>query len=73
LDDSPASPLDDSVEFDLTATSGRLKSERDTLATEMIRSVMFALNWADVAGNEGALREFLYRGYEYNSWEQPTD
>ncbi|MGD1155983.1 MAG: ATP-binding protein [Terriglobia bacterium] len=66
--DWPKSPLDDSVEVDVISPSDRLKAERDTLAIEIIRLLMFALNWPEMAVNEGALHSLLKNGYQYNSW-----
>jgi hypothetical protein len=66
--DWPKSLLDDSVEFDITIPSDRLKADRDTLAIDIIRLLMFALNWAEMAVNEGALHTLLINGYQYNCW-----
>lgn len=62
------SPLDDHVEFDTAATSGRLKIERDVIAVEILRSLMFALNHADLAANEDVMGKLLEDGYKYNFW-----
>lgn len=64
----PKSPLDDSVEFDITSPSDRLKAGRDTLATDIIRLLMFALNWPEMAVNEGGLHTLLEDGYKYSFW-----
>lgn len=66
--DWPKSLLDDSVEFDITIPSDRLKADRDTLAIDIIRLLMFGLNWAEMAVNEGALHTLLVNGYQYNCW-----
>jgi hypothetical protein len=66
----PKSPLDDSVEFDIISPSDRLKAERDTLAIDIIRLLMFALNCAEMAVNEKTLQTLLADGYEYNHWQR---
>jgi hypothetical protein len=68
LVEDPASPLDESVEFDTVTTSATLRTQRDVLAADIIRTLMFALNRADVAANEEAIKKLLADGYKYNFW-----
>jgi len=69
LMENPASPLDDSVEFDMVTTSTILKTQRDELAADIARILMFALNRADVAANDDAIKKLLAAGYKFNYWQ----
>jgi len=67
----PSSRLDDSFGFDLLVSSGRLKSQRDDVATDILRTLLFAMNWPDAATNPVSIRQFLAYGYKFNFWHAP--
>jgi len=67
----PSSRLDDSFGFDLLISSPRLTSQRDDVATDIIRTIFFAMNWPDVATNSDYIKQCLENGYEFNHWQAP--
>jgi hypothetical protein len=60
-----ASRLDDFVEFDMTFPVQILSERRDEVARDLLRTVMFSLNWPDAART---IKSVLGWGYEYNNW-----
>lgn len=64
----PASRFDDVVEFEAHFTSAILQSARDTIATQLIRTILFALNWPGAAMEEPTAQMFLGDAYEFNGW-----
>jgi hypothetical protein len=67
----PSSRLDDSFGFDLLISSSRLKSQRDDVATDILRTLFFAMNWPDVATSSDSIKQCLQYGYEFNFWQAP--
>lgn len=68
---SAYSPLDDECELELSMDAERLISNRDDEARNLIRMLLFAVNWSNLAGDEGALDQLIVDGYRYNFWEPP--
>lgn len=66
------SPIDNTVEFDLLVSSDRLKSERDAVAVDILRTLCFALNWHALTSADPKLDSLLDIGYEHNMWPPRT-
>jgi hypothetical protein len=69
--EGPSSRLDDEVRFSTEFTTARLRTELHTVAADLMRAILFALNWADAATNDAIVRSFIRSGYGYNSWQEP--
>jgi hypothetical protein len=65
----PASKLDDEVTIRLELPTNRLTADRDDVAADLLKSILFALNWPDAAHEEASITAILARGYKYNLWE----
>jgi hypothetical protein len=61
------SPIDGEVTFDLTISSDRLKNDRDGVARDILRTLLFALNWGPT--DDSSIMNVMNIGYEYNSWQ----
>lgn len=68
IQENLASRLDDVVEFEETFSSEAFQTSRDIITSDLLRTIFFALNWAEIAANKTALTTFLTYGYEYNFW-----
>jgi hypothetical protein len=64
----PSSPIDDSASITIRTTTDRLRNDRDGLAKELLRQLLFALNWQAQARNEAVLDRLIQNGYYYNMW-----
>lgn len=64
----PASRLDNEVDFEFDVLSNQLDTQRDQVAKDLLRQLLFALNWADAATDEAMLDRFVTMGHEYNYW-----
>lgn len=62
-----ASPLDDTVSFELRTSTSRLHSDRDGLAADIARTMFFALNWEAGARDDAPVKELLRKGHSYNN------
>ncbi len=73
LEQRSASELDDDISFELDFSTGRLNAQLNSVAADLTRAILFALNWPEVATDETRLKQFFRYGYEYNSWDVPAD
>ena len=64
----PASKLDDSVAISLEVLTDRLVRERDEVGKDVLRSDLFALNWATAAADDATTTAILEEAYKYNFW-----
>ena len=65
--DGPSSPLDDEFQLETRISVGRLASSRDALATQMLKQLLFALNW-QLGATDESVGAFVNYGYEFNGW-----
>ncbi len=66
--DPPASLFDDVVEFSAEFTSQILESARDSIASQLTGTILFALNWPSAATDENTIEKFIADAYEFNGW-----
>lgn len=64
----PASQFDDVVEFSADFTSDVLENTRDKIAAQLIRTMLFALNWPGAAADESTAEMYMADAYDFNSW-----
>lgn len=68
------SHLDDTLRFSLCVSTERLRTARDEIAGDVVRTLLFALGLSDV-GAPGAdqtlVPALLSDGYKYNGWPSP--
>ena len=62
------SPLDDDITFSITTTSAALREKPDDIATDILRCILFAVNWHDWPDAE--LEKLLHGGRRYNFWSK---
>jgi hypothetical protein len=70
VEELPGSALDDSVSFPTPSTTEELRKTTDAVALEIVRTVLYSVNRADLAEGYGA-ETLLRMGYEYNAWPTP--
>ena len=64
----PSSQFDDVIGFSTDFSSQILESDRDNIATQLIKTILFALNWPDAAAFESTIESFVKDAYEFNRW-----
>jgi hypothetical protein len=64
----PSSQFDDLVEFGADFTNETLQTARDAVATQLIRTILFALNWPAAAADQSVIELFLQDAYKFNAW-----
>jgi hypothetical protein len=62
----PGSPLDDDVPFSLTTTSAALREKPDDIAADVLRCVLFSVNWPDWTDTD--LTDMIRMGRRCNGW-----
>ncbi|HEV8416957.1 MAG TPA: ATP-binding protein [Bryobacteraceae bacterium] len=67
----PESELDDDVVFSISTTSEGLREKPDGVVMEVLRSVMFAVNSADMVDTQQKIEGLIHGGYYYNNWPKP--
>jgi len=72
IDQGPSSQLDDKVSFVLSVPSSRLQTDRDTVSLDLLRILLFAVNWPDVASQDEKINVLLESGYKFNMWKPKT-
>jgi hypothetical protein len=65
---SPSSPIDDTVRIDVRTSTEDLRQGRDEVVREVLRSLLFALNWAAQAQQPATLERLLQYGHWYAFW-----
>ena len=68
----PKSELDNTVTFAVASTTDDLQQRSDGLASDLLRSVFFAINWPNIADSPEKLGAIIMTGYEYNFWSART-
>lgn len=66
------SSIDDSVLLSTDATTESLLEDPDSVALNLLRFLLFAVNMADLVDAPHKIEDLLKRGYEYNFWGPPT-
>ena len=67
------SELDDDVAFSITTTSEALRERPDGIAMDVLRYVLFSVNWPDLAETPQELEDLIRKGYTFNSWPEPAN
>jgi hypothetical protein len=62
----PMSLLDDAFGISLSTTVENLREEPDEIAAELLRQILFALNWSDLVDSEAKLKVLLDQGRTFN-------
>ena len=68
----PESYLDDNISFDLSSPSLRLHTSRDAVAVDILRILLFAVNFSEIAMEDTQTYRLLDHGYEFNIWPPRT-
>lgn len=69
---SPTSPIDEDVTLVLETSTEALSGGRDALVRDLLRSLLFALNWAEEIRDEARVERLLQYGYWYSFWRPPS-
>jgi hypothetical protein len=67
----PKSELDNTVAFTLETTMDDLRQRYAEFASDVLRSIFFAMNWPSIADSPEKLGEIIRTGHEYNFWSPP--
>jgi hypothetical protein len=62
----PISALDDSFELSVSTTVEDLREKPDDVVAELLRTMFFSLNWADLVDTPKKLETLTNQGHEYN-------
>ena len=73
LVERPGSELDDEAVFAISTTSEALGAKPDGIAMDVLRNALFSVNSSGLVDTPQKLEALLRKGYEYNSWPQPTN
>jgi hypothetical protein len=68
----PKSELDNTVAFTVASTTDDLQQRSDGLASVLLRTIFFAINWPTIADSPEKLGAIIRAGYEYNYWSART-
>src|SRR4030081_3408558 len=71
MSSTPGSELDDDVAFSIASTSEAMRKGPDGIVMDILRYVLFSVNWPDLIEIPQTLENLVYRGYAYNSWPRP--
>ena len=66
--DPPSSQFDDVIGFSTDFSSQIFESDRDNIASQLIGTILFALNWPSVATDENTIEIFIADAYKFNGW-----
>ena len=64
----PGSPLDNDISFSITTDTGALAQRPGEIAIDVLRCILFSVNWSELT--EGELEHLLADGRRYNGWSQ---
>jgi schlafen family protein len=62
----PTSGLDDSFDLSLSTTTEYLREKLDEVAIDLLRSIFFSMNWADLVDSQKKLEVLVQQGHEFN-------
>jgi hypothetical protein len=62
----PASGLDDAFGLSVPTTVENLREKLDDVAMELLRSIFFSINWADLVDSEKKLEVLVRQGHDFN-------
>jgi hypothetical protein len=68
----PGSGLDDEIIFALTATSEDLYDKSDGVVMQLLRYILFSVDWPSLAEPQ-SLERLIRQGYTFNSWKPPAN
>ena len=60
--------LDDAVQFSLTTSAESLKTDPDALGLDILRLLLFSVNWPDQVDTNEKAQELRRKGYLFNGW-----
>ena len=66
----PASRIDDEISFDISFSATKLDQQRDEIAGDLLKTLLFSLNWPTQGGNSSAITGLLDDAANYNFWKQ---
>jgi len=69
--EGPFSMLDNSVSFSIQTCTEVFLQNIHSVGKDLLAYVLFATNWAEVAGAPERITDFLIKGYEFNMWKVP--
>ena len=50
----------------------QLIEHKDVFIKDLLRQLLFALNWPDVSSTDAQLEQLIQAGYFYNMWDENT-
>ncbi len=62
------STLDDAAVLDFEFDTNRLNDSRDELVKDILRQILFAVNWPEAADTDEQLNLLIAAGYAFNYW-----
>jgi hypothetical protein len=68
----PSSPFDDDIGFTIEVLTDRLTGALDNVASELVKVILFALNWPGAGRSAESIQRFVEYGYRYSNWEIPA-
>ena len=69
----PGSELDDDVSFAIATSTDVMNDAPDDVSKDVLRSVFFAANLANMVNTPQRLEDLRRKAYEYNHWRQPAN
>lgn len=68
--EGPKSILDDSAVIEMELNASLLIDSRDVFIRDLLKQLLFALNWPVVASSDTQIQHLISFGYKYNMWQQ---
>ncbi len=66
------SEFDDNLVFSISSTTSELRERPDGLAIDIVRNVLYSVNWSDLIETPTQLETIVLKGYDFNFWYRPT-
>jgi hypothetical protein len=67
--EGPKSILDDSAVIEMEIDASLLIESRDAFIGNLLKQLLFALNWPAVASSDEQIQQLISFGYKYNMWQ----
>jgi hypothetical protein len=68
----PGSQLDDDANLSVETTTDKLDEDSDSIASDLLRYIMFSGNWPEPVDTPEKLNELMKLGYQFNAWPVET-
>lgn len=66
----PKSILDDSAVIEMELDASLLIESRDVFIKDLLKQLLFALIWPDVASSDTQIQQLISFGHSYNMWQK---